>query len=69
MKTMASRLPEAELRANQAFRQKKTEAELFWNNISKSYQEKLAVYDNLRLRLRYLLDKTQHKLLREPAGF
>ncbi|NYZ69944.1 hypothetical protein H0A36_28420 [Endozoicomonas sp. SM1973] len=69
MKPMATRLPERELKANQALRRRKTEAEIMWEKISREYHELLKINNSLRIRLRYQLDKTKHRLLREPAGF
>ncbi|WP_163834760.1 hypothetical protein [Spartinivicinus ruber] len=69
MKPMATRLPKTELKANQALRRRKTEAEIMWEKITREYHELLKINNSLRIRLRYQLDKTKHKLLREPAGF
>ena len=69
MRSMATRQPLSEIKANQACRRNKIEADILWNKITKQYQQDLAVNNSLRRRLRYVLDKTRHKLLVEPASF
>ncbi|MCX4025140.1 hypothetical protein [Spartinivicinus marinus] len=66
---MVTRLSQNEIIHSQQLRRRKTEADLMWDKITEEYQAKLAVHDSLRCRMRYLLDKTLHKLFVEPATF
>ncbi|WP_163834718.1 hypothetical protein [Spartinivicinus ruber] len=67
--TMATRLPKNEIVINQQQRRRKTEADLLWDKITEKYQADLAIHKSLRCRMRYVLDKTRHKLFVEPATF
>ncbi len=67
--TMATRLPKNDIINNQQLRRRKTEADLLWDKITEKYQADLAIHNNLRRRMRYVLDKTRHKLFVEPATF
>ncbi len=67
--TMATRLPQNEIINNQQLRRRKTEADLLWDKITEKYQADLATHNRLRCRMRYVLDKTRHKLFVEPATF
>ncbi|WP_163833345.1 hypothetical protein [Spartinivicinus ruber] len=66
---MATRLPKNDIINNQQLRRRKTEADLLWDKITEKYQADLAIHNNLRRRMRYVLDKTRHKLFVEPATF
>ncbi|MDE1464822.1 hypothetical protein [Spartinivicinus poritis] len=66
---MATRLPKNEIINNQQLRRRKTEADLMWDKITEKYQADLAIHNSLRCRMRYVLDKTRHKLFVEPATF